>query len=323
MERPVITISHEDDGHIELVEQHLDRPIVVIDPTATANDSDSELSYEFIDGHDRLVYKGEDVSDAVSVWYRKPHSLERHELPLAEKYKDYSLSALQKHTRQLHAQLPEAFWVSDYHAIQRANNKTLQYKLAHDLGMNVPDTLMTTNQAAAKEFLDPYPVSIVKTLATFFTTNDNDEPLAFFARKIHRGESVDLSGLNFAPAVFQEAIDAAVDVRVTVVGDTAFATLINSTGISDEAVRDWRAGHFEGTMEFEACNDLPPSVLESCIEHVRRLGLNYGAIDLVIANDGKIWFLENNPNGQWGFVEQMTGQPIGKAMAELLQAGQR
>jgi len=323
MERPIITISHESDAHIELVERHLDQPMVVIDPTATAKDSDSELSYEFMDGNDRLIYKGEDVSDAVSVWFRKPQSFEKDELPIAEKHKDYSMSALQKHSKQLHAQLPEAFWVSDYYAIQRANNKTLQYKLAHEIGMNVPDTLMTTNEAAASEFLSRYPATIIKTLATFFTTNDNDDPLAFFARKVHRGEKIDLSGLNFAPAVFQEAIDAAVDVRVTVVGDRAFSTLISTAGISNEGVRDWRAGHFEGTMEFEVCDDLPSFVTDACIEHVRRLGLQYGAIDLVIAKDGTIWFLENNPNGQWGFVEQMTGQPIGKAMADLLQSGQR
>jgi len=323
LERPIVTISHEDDPHIDLAERHLDKPMIVIDPTTVTESGDNELSYEFINGQDRLVYKGEDVSDAISVWFRKPKSFEKDDLPLVEKYKEYSMSALQKHAKQLHAQLPEAFWVSDYHAIQRANNKTLQYKLAHELGMNVPDTLMTTNQEAAKDFLERYPVTIVKTLATFFAQDDNNDPMVFLARKIHKGEAIDLGGLHFAPAVFQEAIDAAVDVRVTVVGDTAFATLINSTGIRDEGIRDWRAGHFEGKMEFEACNDLPSFVTEACIEHVRRLGLQYGAIDLVIGKDSKIWFLENNPNGQWGFVEQMTGQPIGKAVAELLSAGQR
>jgi hypothetical protein len=47
--------------------------------------------------------------------------------------------------------------------------------------------------------------------------------------------------------------------------------------------------------------------------------LEFGAIDLVLDKKGEIWFLENNANGQWAFVEEATGQPIGKAMADLLQ----
>jgi hypothetical protein len=39
----------------------------------------------------------------------------------------------------------------------------------------------------------------------------------------------------------------------------------------------------------------------------------------VLDKKGEIWFLEINPNGQWAFVEEVTGQPMGKALADLLQ----
>jgi len=48
------------------------------------------------------------------------------------------------------------------------------------------------------------------------------------------------------------------------------------------------------------------------------LGLTFSAIDFVVDSKGVYWFLENNPNGQWAFVEQETGQQMGKALAELL-----
>jgi glutathione synthase/RimK-type ligase-like ATP-grasp enzyme len=51
----------------------------------------------------------------------------------------------------------------------------------------------------------------------------------------------------------------------------------------------------------------------------RALGLKFSAIDLVVDVHGDVWFLELNPNGQWGFVELATGQPIGAAMAALLE----
>ncbi len=319
MERPIVAISREDDAHLPFVERHLEKPLITIDPTTIT--TGNELSYEFIGGVPRVIYKGEDVSDAISVWYRKPLPFESDDLPIEEEYKHYSMSALQKHTEQLRAQLPEAQWVSDYYAIRRANNKTLQLQMAYELGMQVPDTLITSSPDAARDFLAQYPVSIVKTLATTFPRAEDGASLAFFANKVHRGEAIDLDGLKFAPAIFQEAIDAEVDVRVTVVGDKAFPATILTTDISHPHVRDWRAGHFEGSMVIEACDDLPMPIQEACIEHVKRLGLKYGAIDLVIGKDKQIWFLENNPNGQWAFVEQMTGQPIGAALAELLMRG--
>ena len=51
---------------------------------------------------------------------------------------------------------------------------------------------------------------------------------------------------------------------------------------------------------------------------VRRLGLAYGAIDLVLTPDGRYVFLEINPNGQYLWIEQLTGLPISEAIAEWL-----
>jgi hypothetical protein len=44
----------------------------------------------------------------------------------------------------------------------------------------------------------------------------------------------------------------------------------------------------------------------------------YGAFDFSIDRDGGWWFLECNPNGQWGFITEATGIPIASAIADLL-----
>lgn len=38
---------------------------------------------------------------------------------------------------------------------------------------------------------------------------------------------------------------------------------------------------------------------------------------------GEYWFIESNAGGQWAYVEEATKQPIGKAIAGLLQDGKR
>ena len=49
-----------------------------------------------------------------------------------------------------------------------------------------------------------------------------------------------------------------------------------------------------------------------------RLGLLYGAADLRETSDGRVFFLEINPAGQWLFIEERTHQPITAAVAQLL-----
>ena len=51
---------------------------------------------------------------------------------------------------------------------------------------------------------------------------------------------------------------------------------------------------------------------------VGRLGLNFGAVDLIETPDGELVFLEVNPNGQWLWIERITGAPMCQAMARLL-----
>ena len=54
---------------------------------------------------------------------------------------------------------------------------------------------------------------------------------------------------------------------------------------------------------------------------VERLGLCYGALDLVLTPDGRYVFLEINPSGQYLWIEVATGLPITAALCEMLIQG--
>ena len=51
---------------------------------------------------------------------------------------------------------------------------------------------------------------------------------------------------------------------------------------------------------------------------IRALGLVYGAADFRRTPEGDYVVLEVNPAGEWRFVEERTGQPITRAVADLL-----
>lgn len=51
---------------------------------------------------------------------------------------------------------------------------------------------------------------------------------------------------------------------------------------------------------------------------MRRLGLVFGVVDLRISSqDGHIYFLEVNPQGQFLYLEVKTGLPIIRSLAGL------
>ena len=56
---------------------------------------------------------------------------------------------------------------------------------------------------------------------------------------------------------------------------------------------------------------------------VRHLGLAMGVVDLKLDGDGEPVWLEVNPQGQFLFVEGLSGVPLTRALAEFLAARSR
>lgn len=311
----IIVLSVVEDAHIAFVQKHLAEEMIVIDPAAMVKGV--ELSYGFSGKTSTLQYGDTKIGKVRSVWRRKPLVIERVQLKVPASHLEYAYTSIKSHHVDIFSLFEDAFWVSDNFAIKRASSKPYQLKIAARLGFNIPDTLATSSPAAAAAFIGAHPVTIVKSMAAVFPVINGGGSF-FPATKIMQGQHANLQGLSLAPAIFQQAVDAQADVRVTVVGNHVFAAIIEDSG-DDSQVRDWRMGHSNNKNHFNEY-ELPARLKKLCVELVGELGLVYGAIDLVIDKKGKAWFLEINPNGQWAFIEEETALPIGKAIARLLAA---
>lgn len=101
--------------------------------------------------------------------------------------------------------------------------------------------------------------------------------------------------------------------RLTVVGDRFFPVAVHAS--SDEARTDWRSDY--DSLTYEPV-EIPDEIRFSVTSLLKQLGLSFGAFDFTITPEGEWVFLEINPNGQWGWIEERTGLPITSAMADLL-----
>ncbi|MBP6750029.1 MAG: hypothetical protein KA144_10355 [Xanthomonadaceae bacterium] len=71
----------------------------------------------------------------------------------------------------------------------------------------------------------------------------------------------------------------------------------------DERTRtDYR--DFSAEIDYIA-ETLPQEIERRCREFVHSYGLTFGALDLIFTPEGEYVFLENNPAGQFLFVEQL------------------
>ena len=51
---------------------------------------------------------------------------------------------------------------------------------------------------------------------------------------------------------------------------------------------------------------------------MKHFNLEFGAFDFILSKSGELYFLEVNPNGQWYWLEDLTGVLISDAIADIL-----
>lgn len=198
-------------------------------------------------------------------------------------------------------------WINDRAADDAAHHKPLQWTVAQQVGLCLPQTLVTNDVQQARAFVNRLGVGKV-VFKSFIAMLESWRE----TRLVEASDLEHMEAVRFAPVIFQEYIPG-VDLRITVVGDQVFAAEIDARDTSYPV--DMRMVVGEARVEPV---ELPPALNRALLALQERLGLAYGAIDMRRTAGGEYVFLEVNPAGQWMFVEQRTGLPISQAMADLL-----
>jgi glutathione synthase/RimK-type ligase-like ATP-grasp enzyme len=202
-------------------------------------------------------------------------------------------------------------------------NKLIQMKTAAEVGLEVPETLVTDELDRINEFWGEVKGEVImkKIRKGLITLSDGRRALFHTSRIPPEAQTpVSLQRMRFAPSLLQAHIAKKYDIRSIVVGDRVFSVAIHSQGVP-EGVVDYRNAAMMGRLR-----DMPHEIIDlgsemnkKIIEFSRRFSLTFGALDFIETPDGRLIFLEDNPNGQWAWLEHLTGAPIAKAIAELLQ----
>ena len=155
---------------------------------------------------------------------------------------------------------------------------------------------------------------IVKPLYLGFI-DDPKSPQTIFTSEVSEKDLQDIDSVCFAPSIFQEKVLKTFDLRVTVIGEKIFTAKIETNTLPLN-IPDWRYASLNQLNH--SVFTLPNEIEKACICLVKRLNLEFGAIDLAVDGNGDYWFFEINPNGQWAWLETLLSFPISKAIVDLL-----
>jgi glutathione synthase/RimK-type ligase-like ATP-grasp enzyme len=251
-----------------------------------------------------------------AVWYRRPVPPVVDPEITDEGSRKFATDECYEFLRGLWHNL-NCYWMSPPEAIRKAEHKIVQLRAAVNCGFLIPKTVVTNCPVQVSNLKAKCTDGIVAKPLYLGFVKGSTEGAYLYTTRLRPEHIADHEAIQLAPSIYQEFVPKCADVRVTVVEDTVFAARIVANDLPTD-IPDWR---YALTNLEHSAYVLPADESMRCRRLVRELGLKFGEIDYAFTNDGRHFFLEINPNGQWAWLESAIGSPIGAAIANCLIAG--
>ncbi len=313
----ILILSNEHDAHVDFVTPELDRRGLEYQVLHTDRYlSDFDMQSRITSDNSAHRIGDIDPSRVQSIWYRRPNMPEVNiENPL---FRSYVFDEMEGYTSYMLGSLEDKFWVSPPANIELARNKIKQLQYARDAGFQIPDTLITTNYDAFLRFYEQHKGNvIIKSIKGHWYDQMGGNDYLFFTSKLDPEKLPTPDSLSKAPCLFQGYVPKDHELRVTVMGNKVFSAALYSQEHDDSKI-DWRLGN--DVVEHKETK-LSAENEERVIALTRRFNLQFGAYDFIMTPNNQLVFLELNPNGQWGWIQEKTGMPLRESLVDLLEKG--
>ena len=296
-----LILGSADDEHAMHVGQRLHergREVALLDSRGFPESL--RLTYDPARNNGRIRYDDGSVlnlDEIASVYWRSYFGPIGPELPSAEQ-SFIAVNDARGLFESLLIRLP-AKWVNGWKAYQSHQTKPAQLSLLAGHGVPVPDTLITNDPEAVREFAARHPRAIYKPVQGGAHT-----------QRLSPKHLTDehLATLRFAPLTLQEEVPGT-SVRVFVAGERVLACALQTESL------DYR----EDQQAKIVPHTLPAEVAAMCLTAARTLDLVWTGIDLQRTAEGRYVLLEANPSPMFLEFEARSGLPLTEALLDVLQ----
>lgn len=258
----------------------------------------------------------ETLHDVSAVWYRRSHNLGDGLNKILEA--EY-LGSVHGEVRQTLFGMLEGmhcFQIGKYSQYRRMDSKEEQMKIASGLGLKVPDTCITNSPEEARRFVLEHPKGAITKMQSAFAIYRDGVENVVFTNVITEDNLDTIETLQYCPMQFQEKIEKALELRITIVGDAVFAFAVDSQQLENAKV-DWRREGVELLAQWEPY-ELPEDIKEKLLRLMDVYQINYGAVDIIVNPEGDYYFLEINSAGEYFWLDRLLQGQISAHIAKVL-----
>lgn len=312
--RPVLIVTNLDDPTTDLVVEELygrGVPVVRFDSgdfPATLSVA-ATVTSDGIEGTLTTPSRTADLARARSLYYRRPSGFAFPHLD--EQTARFAVTQARYGLGGVLAALPGCRYVNHPHRIGDAEFKPAGLAAAVEAGFRVPPTLVTSSSEAARAFIRRHGQVVYKPLSAPLYRIDGVSCTVRVAGVAAGEIDEEVTGTAH---LFQQRVEKVADIRATVIGERVFYVRIESD------LLDWRTDY---TRLAYSVTRPPDGISEALFAYLDHFRLLFGAFDFAVDRQGRWWFLECNPSGQWAWLEPETGLPMVAAMADLLEGTTR
>lgn len=258
-------------------------------------------------------------SEIHSVWYRRPIAPEELKYSYDEKVDYHNLKEAKSFYFYLMYYLSDFYSIGNHFRDKKANSKFVQHQLAGKLGMKMPMMCISNNKNLLSQAMREYESLIIKPLGDYSIWYDGDNTYQFYATKVQTDELLANKEESFSQTVnfCENYIEKKYELRITVMGNHVFACKLDSQRQKNDTGKiDWRQG-YENNLVHQMI-ECPQNISRFCKDYLSHLKLNFGCFDFIVTPEDDYVFLECNPNGQWGWIEDDTAAPMSEALVDCL-----
>ncbi len=194
------------------------------------------------------------------------------------------------------------------------NKKMFYLHIAMKVGLNVPPTIITTENHRLHQFKKNHESLITKSIYEVMTFSDGD--MSFYNHTHSFADIENVSDSTFFPSLLQQNIEKFIELRIFYLRGEFFAMAIFSQS-NEKTKEDFRNYDYElpnRNVPFNLDTDLK-SKLRNFMDEI---DLDCGSIDMIVTKSNQYYFLEVNPIGQFGMVSSPCGYYLEKEIAAAL-----
>jgi ATP-GRASP peptide maturase of grasp-with-spasm system len=205
---------------------------------------------------------------------------------------------LQRVSHFLFSRLASAKWLGN--PANTSVNKLQVLKLARDVGLDIPDTIVTTSTEEVRRFAARYGEIITKPISDVLLCRFSEKLCTVYTSSVS-GDFLENEVWQGAfPSLFQEKLRKKYEIRIFYL-DGKLYSMAMFTQDNVMTQTDFRKYSYDRPARSVPYR-LQPQVEDKLRSLMKALRLDTGSIDMVRTVDGRDVFLEVNPVGQFGMV---------------------